>query len=386
MIALVGCGKDATGPDVIQVPDPITLQVLGTGTISNRYTAEVAVRGNVAYTTTWGARPLPGNMVYVWDVTQSAPVLVDSMQVSNASTLGDVQVSPDGNHLVVATEPTGSIVVFSLADPRHPVQISRFQSANTTAGVHTMKMSVINGRLYGFLQIDPGAGPARLTIVDMTDLLAIKEVFSQPMGAPYIHDVFVRDGYLFAALWNNGMAIYDVGGGGLGTPSNPRLMGGVTTPTGQIHNIWWFHDPSTGAKRYAFIGEEGPGTPGLSSSGNIHVIDVTDMAFPDEVATLQIAGAGTHNFWVDEQSGILYAAYYNAGVQAIDIRGDLGTCTDSQKTVIGNCDLTLMGRRVGQALNGGGFYIWGVQGSGNRLFASDMNNGLHVIDITPLKR
>ena len=40
--------------------------------------------------------------------------------------------------------------------------------------------------------------------------------------------------------------------------------------------------------------------------------------------------AGTHNFWVDEPSGILYAAYYNGGVRALDVRGDLGACAEAQ--------------------------------------------------------
>ena len=37
-----------------------------------------------------------------------------------------------------------------------------------------------------------------------------------------------------------------------------------------------------------------------------------------------LAGAGAHNFSVDEAKGLLYAAYYNAGVRVLDVRGDLG--------------------------------------------------------------
>jgi hypothetical protein len=72
---------------------------------------------------------------------------------------------------------------------------------------------------------------------------------------------------------------------------------------------------------------------GLSSSGDIHVVDVSNMAAPKEVAFYTDAWAGTHNFSVDEPNGILYAAYYNGGVRALDVRGDLGTCTAAQKSI-----------------------------------------------------
>jgi hypothetical protein len=94
---------------------------------------------------------------------------------------------------------------------------------------------------------------------------------------------------------------------------------------------------------------------------------------------------------MDEPSGVLYAAYYNGGVRAIDARGELGTCLFSQRTNItgtpvgGACDLRLMGREMANALTPG-FYVWGVQGVGNRLFASDMGKGLFVLDIAGMKR
>jgi hypothetical protein len=94
-----------------------------------------------------------------------------------------------------------------------------------------------------------------------------------------------------------------------------------------------------------------------------------------------VPGAGTHNFSVDETNGILYAAYYNAGVRALNVRGDLGSCAPSQQVVTGaitRCDLGAMGREVGRGLSGGSprVYVWGVQLSDGFLYASDMLNGL----------
>src|ERR1041384_1330621 len=68
-------------PKEISLPaaNPVTMQVLGGGTVTARYTAEVAVRGNTAYTTTWGTRSAAGNAIYVWDVSADVPVLVDTV-------------------------------------------------------------------------------------------------------------------------------------------------------------------------------------------------------------------------------------------------------------------------------------------------------------------
>jgi hypothetical protein len=379
------------------------MATLGEGAVPERFTAEVAVKGNYAYTTTWGNRGFNGttnrgDAVKIWNIANGTPLLIDSLKITNAGTTSDVQVSPDGSLLVVSTEQLsgGSIVIYDLSNPAHPTLISRYQTAQTTRGVHTVKMSVINGKLYGFLQIDPT--PAQLVIVDMSNPANVQQVFAGVMGRPYVHDVFVRDGLLFAALWNDGMTIFDVGGGGLGgLPSNPVQIGNVRTSTGQIHNIWWYHDPVTGSKKYAFLGEEGPSSgpigAGGTTQGDIHVVDVSNMAAPKEVAIYTLGSQmGTHNFWVDEQSGVLYAAYYNGGVRAIDVRGDLGTCTAAQKTISagtpaeGECDLRLMGREIGTALTNGQYFVWGVMMQGNRIYASDMGRGLVVLDISALKR
>ena len=130
------------------------------------------------------------------------------------------------------------------------------------------------------------------------------------------------------------------------------------------HNGWWFHNPVTGEKRYLFVGEEGAGLVGAESSGDIHVVDVSDLSHPAEVAFFHLDGAGTHNFWVDEPRQVLYAAYYNAGVVALDISG----------TLSGN----LSSRLLSQIQPGGpgNTYVWGVQLANGSLYAIDMLSGL----------
>jgi hypothetical protein len=364
------------------------LAVTGCGLVDNRYTAEVAVRDSIAYTTTWGFRSAQGNLIAIWNVTGPQPTLVDSVLVSGASTLGDVAVTDDGKLLIVATERTnGSLVIFDLTNPKHPTQLARLATPETFNGVHTAEVGRIAGHLYAILAVDPlsgGSSPeSKVVIVDLADPANPRQVFvkSVPSTAPFVHDTFLRDGLLFVALWNAGIEIWDVGSGRGGSPSAPVVLGSVATIGGDAHNIWWLHDAVSGS-RYAFVGEEsGPAQLGVSSAGDIHVLDVSNLAAPREVAFYHVPGAGTHNFSVDETNGILYAAYYNAGVRALDVRGDLGTCTTAQQVTTGSitrCDLRAMGREVGRGLADGTppVYVWGVQLSGGSLYASDMLNGL----------
>ena len=179
----------------------------------------------------------------------------------------------------------------------------------------------------------------------------------------YYHDQYIRDGIAFLSAWDNGLRIYDVGGGTLGgSPSNPKLIGSVVTAGGDVHNAWWYHAPD-GQKRYVFVGQEGPGTVGVSSSGDIHVVDVGNMAAPVEVASYHVAGAGVHNFWVDEANEILYAAYYNGGVVALDISG----------TLSGDLAAREIDRFVPGSPSSG--YVWGVMLYNGSLYASDMLRG-----------
>ena len=381
----LACGSD---PQTLGPPPhgSQTLTVLGNGQVQDRFTGEIWVQGSVAYTTTWGNRGTPGNAVKIWDVSGNVPALVDSLIIPSAVTLGDVQVSDDGQVLIVATEfSPGSIVLYSLANPRQPQLITRYTTALTDPGVHTADVARVNGRLYAFLCVDNSAtAAARLVIVDITNPGAPSQVFTQVMGSPYVHDTFVRDGILFIAVWNDGLKIWDIGGGGRGgTPANPVELSNLATVGGQAHNVWWYKSAG-GETRYAFVGQEGPGSVGSFASGDIHVVDVSDLSAPREIAFYHVAGAGTHNFWVDESRGILYAAYYNGGVRAIDITGDLSSCSPGERDFLSRCDLAAMGREVGHGLlDGPPVYIWGVQIAGGQLYASDMLNGIWKLSLVP---
>jgi hypothetical protein len=362
---------------------PVVLSVVGGGNnVPERYTSDLWVHGSYAYTGTWNFRDEQGNVLKVWSLDASgAPSLVGMVTVPDVATVSDVQVSDDGQILVLSGEhggdlgEDGAIYSYSLNDPAHPAFLG--SAAVPFGGVHTVTLSSIGGQLYAFAAKNPGFSgdevqnqPA-LLIYHLANPASPSLVHREPIPPDYgIHDTFVRDGLAFVFAWDEGFILYDVGNGIRGgSPSAPVEVSRLITATARgntpsVHNGWWFHNPVTGERRYLFVGQEGTGVIGSQSSGDIHVVDVSDLAHPSEVAFFHLNGAGTHNFWVDEGRQVLYAAYYNAGVIALDISGTLSG--------------DLSGRLLSQIKPGGAgnTFTWGVQLANGSLYASDMLSGL----------
>lgn len=372
-------------PDSVRCPFTTaqqSLPVLGCGVaVRGPWTAEVAVDGTRAYTTTYASSTISrGNYVNIWDVSGDAPVLVDTLAIpGEVARTSDISISDDATLMVVSTEPAGTLALYELAGAAKPRLITLYAVPGVgSPGIHTAKLARVNGVQYVFAQAT--AASRGVSIIDVS-VPATPRVAGTIAAANFIHDVFVRDGRAFVADWDAGVAIWDVGGAGRGgSVAAPVLVTRAPTLGGNAHNVWWFHDPTVSSAaartRYIFVGEEQGGIIGVSSSGDLHVVDISSLEAPREVAIYHVDGAGAHNVWVDEPRGYLYAAFYNGGVRVLDIRGDLGACTASQRTSAGLCDLRLMGRERAVALTGGGAYIWGVQGSGDAVYASDMRNGI----------
>jgi hypothetical protein len=330
---LGGCGSDAGG----------------TGPAANTI---AAVSGDNQSAAAGGALPAP--LVVVVESSAGAPVAGAS--VAWAVVSGDATVAP----------------------PSGVTDANGHASATVTLGTASaqIRASIAGGASVAFNAAIAGAATATL-------------VAQVPVPANYgIHDTFVRDGLAFTCEWNTGLVIYDVGNGIKGgSPANPVEVGRVVTsvhnptatsgsPQPSVHNSWWFHNPVTGEQKYVFVGEEGPANIGGTATGDIHVIDVSDLTTPKEVAFFHlpaIAGdsAGTHNFWMDEPAQILYAAYYDGGIIALDVSGTLSGDLSSR---------LLASIRPGGA---GNTYTWGVQLYNGDVFASDMLSGFWRLHFDP---
>jgi hypothetical protein len=360
-------------------PSTVALSVAGGGNnVPERYSSDLWVHGNHAYTGTWDLRDELGDVLNVWSLDVSgAPSLAGSVTVPGIGTVSDVQVSDNGEFLVLSGEdgPGGGIYTYNLINPAQPAPLG--SAVVGSAGVHTVTLATIGGRDYAFAARNPGYSgnqaedhPA-LLIYDVTQPATPALVHREPIEPHYgIHDTYVRDGLAFVFAWDEGVLIYDVGNGMRGgSPSAPVKVSKIVTAATSmsspaVHNGWWFHNPVTRERRYLFVGQEGPGVVGSASSGDIHVVDVSDLANPREVAFFHLNGAGAHNFWMDEPGQILYAAFYNGGVVALDVSGTL--CGD------------LSNRLLSQIQPGGArnTFTWGVQLANGSLYAIDMVSGL----------
>ncbi len=352
-----------------------SLRLAGTGRVDARHTSDLWVHGNHAYTGTWGIREGEvGNRLYAWTLDGSGmPTLSDSITV-DARTVNDVKIRADGL-LGVLTHEGGDlseggrngVTFFDLADPAHPRIVSRF-STGLEPGVHN---AWLEGD-HAYLVVD-GVGSG-LRILDVSDPASPRIAASFYGGSSFLHDVYVRDGLAFLSHWDAGLIILDVGNGMAGgSPANPVEVSRLSDLGGETHNVWYW--PGAG---YAFAGEEQFGHS-MGPSGIMHVVDLSDITRPREVATYEVPGSTSHNYWLDEETGTLYLAWYEQGVRMLDVTGELMGRLERQGREA--AFIRYAGESENCMLDPAATCAWSPQLHGNgRLYASDLNHGLIVLE------
>jgi len=344
--------------------------VVGQGVQDGRYNSDLWLHPTAAaaYTGTWANRNGNiGNTLYAWDIADpAAPVLTDSL-FADAFVINDVKVRSDGN-LAVMTHESGSdngVSLLDLSDPAHPTLITRFGQTLQT-GVHN---AWIEGD-YVYLVVD-GISPASgLRVLDISDPMnpVIADEFYA--GSSFLHDVYVRDGLALLSHWDAGLVILDVGNGMAGgAPGNVVEVSRIQTAGGQTHNAWYW--PAAG---YVFVGEEDFASP----YGIMHVIDVRNLTAPREVATFRVAGATPHNFWLDEANEILYLSWYENGVRALDVSGDLLGELDRQGREIAGLQYAAAGGGC-PSPSATTTCNWAPQLRDGLLYLADMHTGIWVL-------
>ncbi len=367
----------ATADLTVQVVKPETeasgFTVLGSGDVAP-YTTDLWVHGEVAYT---GSQPwsCPGGScedvtgwLYVWSVPPDGAIeKVDSVALP-APKINDVKVSADGAFAVASLELGGAsngIVVLDLSSPVAPAIVAHY-TAGLEGGVHNVWIERLANRDYVFVAV-PGGDDRGLHVLDLDDRAAPVEVALFHAGSSLVHDVYVRDGLAFVSHWDAGLIILDVGNGMAGgSPESPVEVGRVETEGGNVHNAWYW--PEGGV---VFVGEEQfPPPDQIDQVGVMHVVDVSDMTAPVEVARFGVPGTTPHNFWLDEARGILYAAWYEEGLRAIDVTGELSG------------DLGAQGRELGYVLPSGvrgAPSIWAPQIHDGLIYLADIYNGIWAV-------
>ncbi len=368
LLLAAGCGDDPTDSGPAPVEEDTTFTVVGEGLLTNRYTSDLWVRGDIAYTGTWGGRSavgqtLFGDRLHVWDVSSpDALELIGDVTV-DARTVNDVKVSADGSWAVITHEGSddglNGITLLDLGNPASPTVITRFTDG-LESGVHNVWID----DPYIYVAVD-GSGQG-LRVVDASNRESPVLVGSFYAGSSFLHDVYVRDGLAFLSHWDAGLVVLDVGNGIMGgSPEHPVEVSRIATSGGQVHNAWYWPDAG-----YVFVGEEDFNTP-----GRMHVVDVSDLSSPVEVATFAVPGAPPHNFWLDEEQAILYAAWYGRGLRAIDVSGELVGALHEQGRELGSLEYSGPGPCPGS----GATCTWAPQLVDGLVYVSDMNRGLLVL-------
>jgi hypothetical protein len=339
--------------------------------VPNAHTADIWVFEDVAYLGTF-----MDDKLRVYDISDPAnPVLTDSIQV-DARRINDVTANPESGFAIMTREGAANrvngFVILDTSDPKHP-RIAGEYTATVSGGVHTTW--IVDDLVYA---THNGTGDMR--IIDVSDRANPKEVgrWGVEHQNRVLHDIFVKDGITYLSYWDDGLVMLDLGGADKGgTPTNPVLISRINYPEGNTHTAWRW-------KNYVFVGDEIFPTNWdmdrpIAARGFIHVIDVTDIEDPVEVATYEVPEAGAHNIWIDDDEEILYIAYYQAGLRALDVSGEL------------RGDLYAQGREIDRFLTTApeGVVLPNVPFAGTvmlhngLIYTVDFNSGLWVHRVVP---
>jgi choice-of-anchor B domain-containing protein len=180
------------------------------------------------------------------------------------------------------------------------------------------------------------------------------------INTEYSHDVFVRGDTLYSSEINKGfMTLYDVS-----DKANPKFIVNQTTSRNFTHNIW----PSDDGK-YAFTTDERGG----AFVDAYDISDLTSIRLLDKFRTIngEIDNTIPHNAYY--YNGYLVVSYYTDGVRILDVH------KPDNMIEVAYYDTWESPTSCHNGFSG----CWGVfpyTGS-NIIYASDINNGLYIIDV-----
>jgi hypothetical protein len=309
----------------------------------------------------------------IWDVTDPAsPVLTDSLQL-DARRINDVKIHPNNRVGIVTREGASNrrngIVLLDLTTPAHPTILSEY-TETLTGGVHNVWIEGDHDLVYAVHN-----GTRAVHVIDISDPTEPREVGRWGIDNEQrsLHDVIVQDGYAYVSYWDDGAVVLDVGAGTHGgTPTTPTFVSQYKYPIGNTH-VAWRHG------RYLFVGDEifpagWDADQPIDARGYIHVLDMSDIDNPVEVARYEVPEAGAHNVWAEGDR--LYVGYYQAGLRVLDISGEL------------RGDLYAQGREIAvisttdeNTTTPNWPMAWGAQIHKGRIYSSDLNSGLWITEL-----
>ncbi len=307
----------------------------------------------------------------------------------------------EGNYAYLGSSSGVGVMIIDISTPSAPFLATTYAPAS---GGQFQDLKVEAG--IGYFASDNGGGLHIVGLADPPAPVLLAQVTSADMGYDRIHNIFVRDGYLYeVSMQTSTIKVFDVS-----APAAPFFVRDIATPDPDlIHDVTvigsrlfaagfggftYIYDVSqVGTMAPVLLGSVPSGANSHSSwassdgnllivareiaDGDVRIYDVTDPSSPLLLSTIDrtflgIEAHSPHNP-VLFNDGLLFVSWYQAGVVAIDIIDP----TDPVR--VGNYD-TFPGP---VSLFDGNWGVYPLLGL-DRVLASDLDGGLFVLDATAL--
>ncbi len=245
-------------------------------------------------------------VLHIVDISQPQAMRLDtSLTLSEIRSL-DIKVSGDLAAVGAQRNSVGEVIFVDISEPSNPQILSNFE-ASDRGGVHNLFL--YKDRAYLVSSFDEG-----MTILDVSDPARPSESgfwMNDAKGfSSFIHDVFIRDDMAFLSVSNHltssgGLVILD-----LTDPDNPVTLSSVPIVEG-LHSAWMENG-------FVYCNQEYGGW-----NQRLHIIDATDPRHPVAMGSFRaqpppfFETTGPHNPYAKD--GLLYWAYYDAGVRIFDL-------------------------------------------------------------------
>jgi len=265
--------------------------------------------------------------IHVLEVTDPEhPTLVLSID-PGADRVHDLELGGGNSWAVVAisrAESDGAgLLVLDLSVPPNPRPVARVVegvaggvSALDVDHEHVWAGSIGDGSLVGFDFSNPGR-PVRIGSWQTT---------APGAAGSHVADIDVGNGIALLARWNDGLAVLDVGAGiSGGTAERPALVSEYRYRVRRDGRQWGNTLRVLRWRDWVLLGD---GIDGCSSCvdgprGGIHLLDMTELRTPHEVARYEVPEAGVRDLEVDHRTETLVAAFGSGGLRLADLSGEL---------------------------------------------------------------
>jgi len=281
--------------------------------------------------------------VWIYDVSnKTQPVLLSAIPINTPS--WDVQVH--GRYLFIAL--TGRMEWYDIIDPTKPQLVNRF---SPTPAINPHTFFVAGNTLY----VADYATANGIRIFNIADKKNPKELATISEGTWSIHDMTIIRNKLYGA-WISGLGgllLSDVT-----NPAKPKELVRIHYPNAATHNAWPTED-----EQYILTTDEVAPT-----RNNLKIWEARTPGRLTQVAEFQVSGTSSpiHNVYV--RGRYAYMSYYCSDMRIVDI------ADPRHPQEAGFYDLN--GSSACSRFNSN----WGVYPYADLLYASDMQNGLYVLE------